>query len=161
MNYLEMRRDMKLGLVQPTKKAPYVIPKVSEKKSKQMAEERKAKANGTDALSNWFNERHKKMSGTCKHCGGKTQKEADNFKCSIAHILPKAYFPSVAAHPDNWIELCFYGNSCHTNFDNNILDITELNCFDEVIEKFNRIYPSIAKQERKRIPEALLQYLEL
>lgn len=161
MDYLQHRRDMKLGLIVPAKKTPYVIPKVSEKKSKQIAEERKARANGTDKLELWFEERHKEMTGVCAHCGGKTEKGKETYKCSVAHLLPKAYFPSVATHPSNYLELCFYGSSCHTNFDANMLDITDLNCFAEAIEKFNRIYPSIAKEERKRIPEALLQYLEL
>lgn len=114
-----------------------------------------------DRINDWFKERAKEMTGTCKHCGGKTQKGQKNYKCSIAHILPKAYFHSVATHPDNWIELCFYGKSCHTNFDQSMIDIMDLNCFDEVIEKFVRIYPSIAKSERKRIPTVLLQYIDV
>jgi hypothetical protein len=111
-------------------------------------------------LQRWFEERAEEMKGTCRHCGGKSQKGKENYKCSIAHILPKAYFKSVATHPDNWIELCFYGNSCHTNFDNYMIDILELNCFDDVIQKFVRMYPSIAPEERKRIPKILLEYLK-
>lgn len=114
-----------------------------------------------DTLNDWFKERAKEMTGICKHCGSPTQKGQKNYKCSVAHILPKAYFPSVATHPDNWIELCFWGNSCHTNFDHSMIDIMDLNCFDEVIEKFVRIYPSIAKDERKRIPTVLLQYIDV
>lgn len=109
----------------------------------------------------WFNERRKEMTGTCKHCGGATLKNNEKtFYFCIAHILPKAYFPSVSTHPDNWIELCFYGNSCHTNLDNYILDLTDLNCWDEVVTKFAKIYPSIAPQERRRIPSCLLQYIQ-
>lgn len=112
-------------------------------------------------LMRWFNDRHKEMTGSCKHCLGKTQKGQPNFINSIAHILPKALFPSVKTHPDNWIELCFYNKSCHANFDNHMIDITELNCFDLVIERFVRIYPFIAPQEKRRIPEVLLQYIEV
>lgn len=114
---------------------------------------------GTFELQRWFEERKKEMTGTCKHCGGRTQAGTTSYKCSVAHILPKAYFKSVATHPLNWIELCFYGKSCHTNFDNQMLDIMELNCFDEVIEKFIAIYPSIDQKERRRIPDILLQYI--
>ncbi len=112
-------------------------------------------------LGRWFMERHKEMTGKCKHCGGTTQMARPNFINSIAHILPKAYFKSVATHPDNWIELCFYNKSCHTNFDNMSLDITDLNCFDEVITKFVRMYPAIAEHEKKRIPQVLLNYIEV
>jgi|688.fasta_scaffold573585_3 hypothetical protein len=111
-------------------------------------------------LNRWFVDRHKEMKGVCSNCGKKTQKDTLNYKCSIAHILPKAYFKSISTHPSNWVELCFYGNSCHTNFDNNMLDITELNCFDEVIEKFIKMYPEIDESERRRIPSVLLEYVE-
>lgn len=116
---------------------------------------------GGAELQRWFEARRREMSGVCMNCGGKTQKYADNYKNSVAHLLPKAYFKSVATHPLNWIELCFYGDSCHTNFDNKMLDITELNCFDEVIKRFVAMYPSIAQEERQRIPNILLQYIEV
>lgn len=112
-------------------------------------------------LDIWFKERRKEMTGRCKHCGGHSCKHDDKyFKHSIAHILPKAYFPSVATHPDNWIELCFWKNNCHGNMDNKVLDLIDMNCFDEIITKFCKIYPSIAKEERRRIPSILLQYIE-
>lgn len=115
---------------------------------------------GTFELQRWFEDRKKEMKGSCQHCGGRTQAGTPSYKCSVAHILPKAYFKSVATHPLNWIELCFYGKSCHTNLDNQMLDIMELNCFDEVIEKFIKIYPAISESERRRIPDILLQYLK-
>ena len=115
---------------------------------------------GSGDLQRWFEDRRKEMDGVCKHCGGQTQAFDDNYKCSVAHILPKAYFKSVATHPSNFVELCFYGKSCHTNLDNYMLDLTELNCFDEVIQKFVKMYPDISKEERRRIPSVLLQYIE-
>jgi hypothetical protein len=67
----------------------------------------------------------------------------------------------VATHPDNFLELCFYGNSCHTNFDNKMLDLIEMNCFDTIIEKFTKIYPAIAQEEKRRIPSILIEYLKV
>lgn len=116
--------------------------------------------NNSKELEIWFEERHNEMTGTCKHCAGRTEKSKSSFKCSIAHILPKALFPSVKSHPLNWIELCFYGNSCHTNFDNYMIEIEELKCFQEVIEKFIQIFPNIEEKERRRIPEILLKYVK-
>lgn len=115
---------------------------------------------GGGELQRWFEDRHKEMTGTCVNCGGKTQKGEANYKNSLAHILPKAYFKSVATHEDNWMELCFYGNSCHTNYDNKMIDILDLSCFDSVIQKFVRMYPHITKEERRRIPNVLLEYIE-
>lgn len=110
-------------------------------------------------LWDWFRERRKEMKGVCAHCGESTTKKDDaKFHYSIAHILPKRLFPSVATHKDNWIELCFWGNSCHTNFDNYMLDMIDMNCFDQIIEKFIRMYPDIAPQEKRRIPAILIEY---
>lgn len=112
-------------------------------------------------LNRWFNERRKEMTGYCKHCGNKSCKGDDKyFKFSISHILPKRLFKSIATHPLNYVELCFWGNNCHGNMDNNMIDLIELNCFDEVIEKFLKIYPDIAQEERKYIPQVLLNYVK-
>ncbi|MGI9215152.1 MAG: hypothetical protein ACR2HS_05890 [Gammaproteobacteria bacterium] len=124
--------------------------------------DRPIKSNGkTGELWRWFEKQRSLMKGICSHCGGKTQKNDDNtFHYSICHLLPKNHFKSVATNDNNWIELCYYGQSCHSNLDNHIIDLTQLNCFDEVIEKFVKMYPFIAKEERRRIPSILLEYIK-
>lgn len=111
-------------------------------------------------LERWFKDRQKEMTGRCMNCGGKTEAHTKMYKCSIAHILPKAYFKSVATNEDNWLELCFYGNSCHSQMDNKMLDLIDMNCFDTIIQKFTKIYPHIAKDELRRIPPILIEYLK-
>ena len=118
------------------------------------------KPKGSAELQRWFEDRHKELKGFCSHCGGVTQKGKENYKSSIHHFLPKSLFKSVATHPLNFLELCFYQNSCHTNLESHIIDLIELNCWDEVVTKFVKIYPSIAKEERRRIPKILLEYIE-
>lgn len=136
-------------------KAPEAKKSPAAKKAAKMEED------GDITLDEWFLDRRKEMTGKCAHCGGPYCKH-DNmfFKHSIAHLLPKkpTMFPSVKTHPENWIELCFWGNNCHGNLDAGTLDLIELNCFDQVIEKFVRMYPSIEKKERRNIPAVLLQY---
>jgi len=155
MGLLEIQK-LKEAAKMPRIKKNYVIPKKSAKRIAQEEEER------LYDLSDWFKDRRKEMTGICAHCGGKSMKDDnDKYHYSIAHILPKCYFPSVSIHKDNWIELCFYGNSCHTNFDNYRIDIIDLNCFDSVIKKVVSIYPSIEPSERKRIPAILLEYLNV
>lgn len=166
---IDFIRQLKANAGVPKTKAPYKIPSKSAKRLKQEAEAKLATGNikgmeevikGSTELDRWFEERRTEMTGICKHCGGISCKGNDKyFKFSIAHILPKRIFKSVATHPQNWIELCFWSPSCHTNFDNYTLDIIQLNCFDEVIEKFVAMYPDIDKKERKYIPDALLQYI--
>jgi hypothetical protein len=120
------------------------------------------KSTNNAELQRWFDDRRKEMTGVCVNCGGKTSKNDDKYyKFCIAHLLPKAYLKSIATHPDNWIELCYFGNSCHAQYDNHMIDIIDLNCFDSVIEKFVRIYPNIANDEKRRIPKVLLEYVEV
>lgn len=144
---------------QPKPRKP--IAKKSKKKIQQEAEEKVVRIGGGNELDRWFQARRKEMTGKCAHCLEKTTKHQDQwFKCSIAHILPKSLFKSVKTHPLNWVELCFWKNNCHANYDNHILDITELNCYDLVIERFIAMYPDIDPKERKYIPDTLLQYIK-
>lgn len=166
---IEEIRKLKEQAGLPKPKKAYQIPKKSKKKIKQEAEEKRVETQAKELnpgkgaeLTRWFEDRRKEMTGRCRHCGNISCKQNDEYyKFSIAHILPKRIFHSVATHPLNWIELCFWENSCHTNFDNNTLDLIDLNCFDLIIERFVAMYPSIDPKERKYIPEALLQYLNI
>ncbi len=114
-------------------------------------------------LDRWFKARRGEMKGFCDNCGKPSCKNDDKYyKFSIAHILPKAYVKSVATHEKNWLELCFWGDSsCHTQMDNNMLDLTEMACWDKIVENFIAMYPFIDKKERRRIPEVLLQYINV
>lgn len=160
---LDEIRRIKENAKKPKEKKVYTIPK---KSAKRIAQEKESKishpvSSPNAELTRWFQDRQKEMKGICSHCGGKTLKtDSIYYRFSVAHILPKKLFKSVKTHPLNWIELCHFGNSCHTNFDNHMIDITDLNCFNEVIEKFVAIYPNIDPKERKYIPQALLQYVE-
>ena len=163
----EIRRLKEKALL-PKEKKVYRLNKVStktlERKAKESDEIEKGKelTTGGADLKRWFEDRRKELTGRCAHCGGRSCKDSDQYwKFSIAHILPKNIFKSVATHPLNYIELCFFNNSCHTNFDNKTLDIMDLNCFDTVIQRFVAIYPAIDVKERRYIPDVLLQYIEI
>lgn len=114
-------------------------------------------------MQRWFENRRKELTGRCANCGNKSCKDSDEFyRFSICHILPKAYFPSVKTHESNWIELCFWGEkSCHTNLDNRMLDLINMSCWETIVQRFVAMYPYIAENEKKRIPQVLLQYLEV
>src|SRR5438270_13547789 len=114
---IENIRAIKAAAGLPKPKKLYSIPKKSAKKIKQEAEEKKGNKHPAAAKERWFQERRKEMSGFCKNCGKPSSKNSNEyFRFSIAHILAKRknMFPSVALHPDNWIELC---NDCHRNPD--------------------------------------------
>jgi hypothetical protein len=153
------------GLPKPKKYKP--IAKKSAKKLKQEAEEKKLRGDDDTLMEQWFKARRKELTGTCDFCGGKTEKHNnETYKRSIAHLLPKRsnMFPSVATHPANYLELCFYGNSCHTNFDNGIISWELLRDSKEwslIVTKFKEIYPFINENEKKNIPESLLSCINL
>lgn len=158
---LEEIKRLKEQAKLPKVKKAYKIPKKSSKKIKEEAGFKSGKSKGSQELGRWFDDRRKEMMGTCMHCGGKSCKDNNDYWLfSIAHILPKRLFKSVATHPLNWIELCYFSPSCHANFDNYVIDITELNCYDLVIERFIDMYPAIDPKERKYIPDTLLQYVK-
>lgn len=159
---IENIRRIKQQAQLPKQKKVYKIPKKSKKKLAQEKEEKKwIKAKGGNEKDRWFKERRKEMGGKCLHCGEKSCKHQDDwYHCSICHILPKGLFKSIATHPLNWIELCFWDKNCHAQFDDFKLDITELNCYDLVVERFIAIYPDIDPKERKYIPDTLLQYVK-
>jgi hypothetical protein len=152
-------RKMKFEADLPKPAKIYTIPK----KSKKRMEKEKLHKDSDENMDRWFEMRRLEMIGSCANCGKKSCKDDDKwYRASIAHLLPKAYFPSVATHPDNFIELCFWGdNSCHTQMDNKILDMTDMACWDMIVERFLKVYPFVLKAERKRIPQILLNYIEV
>lgn len=157
---IENIRKLKEQAKLPKKHKPRKpIAKKSKKKIQQEAEEKKGGKDASAAKERWFQERRRELTGYCKNCQKPSFKKSDEyFRFSIAHILAKrkSMFPSVALHPENYLELC---GDCHRNLDDCMIDLTELSCWNEVVVKFQNIYPSIAPEERKRIPDILLQYI--
>jgi len=162
MPYFQRMQLIKLGLLpkEAVAKEKKPIAKKSEKRKQEDLEKREL---GTDKdMDKFFEKMRSTMTGVCHHCGGKSCKDDDKYyKFSLGHILPKAYFPSVATNENNIIELCFWEKNCHYAMDNNMLDLIDMNCFDEIVTKFVKIFPMIASEERRRIPEVLMQYVEV
>lgn len=158
MDRAENLRLIKQNAGKPKEKVFKRIAPISAKKQAKLIEEKE----GVAELWSWFEDRRREMTGTCLHCQGVTEKKNDKqFHFSIAHILPKKLFDSVKTHPLNWIELCYYGSSCHSNMDNFILDMTDMHCWDTIVERFQAMYPDIAKEERKHIPDTLRNYINV
>lgn len=154
--YMKSRQEhISKGRPLPEKKK-HTINKVSPKRQKKLDELKEA---GTDSeLDKWFEAKRKEMKGVCVFCGGKSEKHNDdNFRSSVAHLLPKRSvntggFPSVSTHPDNWIELCHYGNDCHGNFDRSNITwkfLRDSKEWEILSEKLHNILPEVAEEERK------------
>ncbi len=173
-------RNIKAGL---HKKEKNKFSRIDPKSKKKIAQEQAEKENGTDAaMDKWFEDRGEELTGICLFCGGKTCKaKPKSFyateelyekaimlqRFSIAHLFAKRknMFPSIATHPENYIELCFYDNSCHANFDNNVIELEDVKyqhpeAWFGIVKKFLILYPVMTKEEKNRVPEILLSELK-
>lgn len=136
--------------VPKAKKPPTPIAKVSEKKAKKDAEEKKLRGGEDTLLEQWFKARRKEMVGTCQ-CGcAKPSSKNDElyFRHSAAHIFPKATFISVMYHPLNWVERAFWGGD-HTNMDEGGLDKwPNYADWEDIKERFHVLAPLLTDEER-------------
>ncbi len=136
----------------PPKEKKGIAP-VSEKKKAQLKEEKPKR----DQQVEWFAARIKEMKGECLECSKPINKDVFAFAVmSVAHVLPKRnnMFPSVATHKNNSLELCV---DCHSLYDRSWDDACSMKVWPLAVDKFISIYPSIAANERKHLPEILRQ----
>lgn len=146
---LEEMRRLKSQADIPKPKKYYQIQRVSKKRQKRMADDSRP---DEVKLDEWFLECRKQMTGICScGCAGTSSKKEDDFyRCSIAHIFPKAYFKSVATHPLNWVELNFWEGH-HTNFDNNGVEKwVNMACWDDIKAKVLAMEPYLTPEEKGR-----------
>lgn len=148
-------RELKEKALLPGEKKKYYIPKVSEKKKKQLAEQ---KESGTDvALDKWFEmvAGEIKKKPYCENCGIFIPEKYHRH--ASAHILPKKIFHSVATHYLNYLIL---GASCGChNLSHRWDKFSQMPIWNKAVERIQLIYPSIAKEERRLLPEIILQEL--
>jgi hypothetical protein len=104
----------------------------------------------------WYLLRRYEMKGFCSEpgCNKSTNPKSDEyFKWSICHVVPKSLVPSVATHPDNWIELC---QLHHQEFDNTFLRAAQMKCFSEARIKFELFKDLIPAHELRKVNPYLL-----
>jgi len=153
LTYFERFQKIKLG--QLPKEAVAKPKKGINKFSKKRMEENKVKkeSGGDNEMDLFFKSLRKGMKNKCLFCGGATMKNDDEkFHFSLAHLLPKAIFKSIATNPDNIIELCFFGESCHTNFDSGKISwlmIKDSKEWLQIKEQLLIVLPMVSPEERK------------
>jgi len=130
---IENIRQIKEQALLPKEKKRYVIPKISEKKKKQVLLDSEGLKEKSE-LDKWFNDRKREMIGVCCNCGNPSMKfDANKFHWSIAHILKKSIFKSVSTHKMNWLELCWL---CHQTFDSSYENAQKMYCWEEAKRKY-------------------------
>lgn len=180
-DYLKYRQDhINKGRPLPEKKKTY-INRVSPKRAAKLAEQKKEyelqkKKQGPEStqliivtsLDQWFVDRMNENVPVCWECGMeagwlKTPGYEKIWKACQAHILPKKKsfgFPSIATNPINHMVLfpSWGGHlcGCHGFYDSGWYNATTMKIWSKVLQRFKLLYPLIADNEKKNIPEALL-----
>lgn len=118
-----------------------------------------------EQLAGWFIDRMEKCQPICENCGkvGTYLKNPDFkilWKSCQAHLLPKKNFKSLQTHPLNGMVMGtgFSGLChCHDNYDASWEKAAKMPIWDEVVRRFQIMYPLITAEEHRFIPPQLLQ----
>lgn len=71
---------------------------------------------------------------------------------SIAHVLPKSDYPSVATHPQNYMILKMWGGT-HGQYDASWEKAAQMKVWPQAVKIINLLYPILTKQEKSRLME--------
>lgn len=88
----------------------------------------------------------------CWECGGWIKPAF--YKSSTAHIFPKAIFPSIAAHPMNYLILCA-SNGCHDKT-HRLDTFSKMVIFPKAVKRFRLFYPDI--KEKHKLLNDFIEY---
>lgn len=155
-NRIKLELEPKTTGAKPKKQ----IPRESEKRKKEKAEEKERLGGDDTELVKWYKARMKQMTGRCNETGMKTETKIYAYAImSICHLLDKrdTVCPSVKTHPLNWIELA---PDIHTMFDKASWEEREMmGCWETIRDRLIAIYPSIDQKERRHFPSSVLNYM--
>lgn len=157
------RHPMQNGLCIGHSKHDTSIPKkkyagIPKKSAKKLAEEKNKPA--TTDLQAWYDNIMKTEKAVCWETGEKIdKKDKKGWHGSIAHILPKKTFRSVATHPKNYLILKMWGGT-HARYDVSWQSASKMKVWPTAVQRFLEIYPHIADSEKKYLPDVLLKELE-
>lgn len=162
MTHQEKLRDIKLGL-RPKECVPKpkkYLNKVSEKKKKELAEQKEKGSEKT--LDQWFDEIKNKHWGKlggyyhCMECGSFISYEYARH--ATAHLLPKKLFKSVATHELNYLILGA-GCGCHEKT-HRIDKFVQMKIWPEAARRIKTLIPLLPFEELRHISNQLDLALE-
>lgn len=124
---------------------PYTIPKQSEKKKKQLKEQKSIR----DSLSLFYLKMIGEAPTDCMECGYSLKPSMlINPRSIVAHILPKRQFKSISEERDNVVYLCI---DCHGRMDN--FSPEGMKIFPLLKERVTLLQTRIKPDEVRFIPE--------
>lgn len=111
-------------------------------------------------LQKWYAAIMDKEEGKCWETGERINKDDKmGWHGSIAHILPKSDFPSVATHPLNYMILKMWGGT-HGQYDSNWENASKMKVWPYAMKIVNILYPLLKRDEKARLPEIIIQEIK-
>lgn len=152
-------RCRSVGMYVPceTSKKSYSIPKFSKKKLEEMAVNKDVKSE----LDIWFDKtrKHELEQGKClcENCGCSVSNQLNSkdtwvWRGTIAHILPKKKYHSVATNDNNFLILCL---QCHAEYDTSWKSMIGLQVLERAKEKL-KLFIHLVTESTTKLPKELL-----
>lgn len=161
-------------------KKSYSIPKVSKKRQEKIAAEKIIRGEDSTELEKWYAGIMEREVAKCWETGewiGKPDKQnliddhpewSDEevevalkkaqfgWHGSIAHVLPKSDYPSVATHPQNFMILKMWGGT-HGQYDASWEKAAQMKVWAHACKIFNLLYPLLTAAEKAKLPDVIIQ----
>jgi len=160
VSYFERMKLIKLGLLpkEAVAKKRKPLNKVSPKKA---AEQKNTSRIGDETeLQKWYKWIMNSESPICWETGEKIDKrDIMGWHGSIAHILDKGNYPSVATHPQNYMILKMWGGT-HGQYDSSWENASKMKVWKHCCKIFNVLYPLLTREEKAKLPDVILQEIK-
>lgn len=158
---IENIRKIKEEARMPKEKKRYKIPIKSAKRiAKEKAEKEERNGEQTE-LQRWYQHIIKIESPICWETLQRFNgNDKSIFIGSIAHILPKSLYPSVATHPRNYMILHMW-NGAHANYDRSWGSASKMKIWSYALNIIlNELYPLLTPEEKRKLPDFIRNYIE-
>src|SRR5580692_3115613 len=156
MGLKEMKEKAKL----PKERKVYVLPKKSKKKLALEGLEKNIEGNEPSEQTKWYEKIMKHETPVCWETNDRIDiRDKKGWQGSIAHVLPKSLFPSVATHPMNYMILKMWGGT-HGQYDSSWENASKMKIWPYACGIFNVLYPLLTAEEKRKLPDIILQEIK-
>lgn len=162
MDYRTRLALIRQGMAEKTtkKKPPKPLRKVSLKKQAEDKIAKEALGGGDTELQEWYAIIMGREEGKCWETGERIDKnDTMGWHGSIAHILDKKNYPSVATHPLNYMILKMWGGT-HGQYDSSWKNAARMKVWPYAVKIMNILYPCLTKEEKAKLPEIITQEIK-
>jgi hypothetical protein len=154
---IESIRAIKAAALLPKEKKRYTIPKVSAKRLAQNKADKEELKGGESELQKWYAKIMQDETAKCWETGEAINKQDKRgWHGSIAHILCKSQYPTVATHPLNYMILKMWGGT-HGQYDSSWENAAKMKVWPYALKVINVLYPLLTREEKAKLPDLIIQ----